>query len=168
LPVPPATSGSGPLVAEPSGPTRPPAYGEAPVVASATSARASQGANVFTADRALDRRPDTAWCEGGPDAGIGETLTLRFAQPTRVARLRVLPGYFKSPNRWSQNNRVAAARLVLSDGRAISATFEDEMREQAVPIGGGPVDSISFVIERVWSGGDGLDTLVSEIAAEIE
>jgi hypothetical protein len=156
---------SGPLPAQPYAPV------DAPLVeltTTASSARASQGANIFTSDRAVDGRADTAWCEGGPGAGVGETLTLRFAKPTRVARLRVLPGYFKSGDRWSQNNRVAAARIVLSDGRALSVAFEDEMREQVVTVGGGPIDSASLVIEKVWSGGDGLDTLVSEIAVDVE
>jgi hypothetical protein len=78
----------------------------------------------------------------------------------------MLPGYFKSGDRWAQNNRLAAIRVVLSDGRTIPANFEDEMREQEVAIGGGPVDWVTIVIDKVYPGGDGLDSLVSEIVVD--
>jgi hypothetical protein len=48
----------------------------------------------------------------------------------------------------------------------LQATSEDAMREQSVAIGGGKVDWLTIVIEKVWPGGDGLDTLVSEIVVD--
>jgi serine/threonine protein kinase len=135
---------------------------------SASSTRVSQGANVFTADRAFDGRPETAWCEGVEGPGIGESVTQRFESARRVARIRILPGYFKSADRWAQNNRLAAIRIVLSDGRTIPAAIDDDMREQTVAIGGGEIEWITIVIDKVWPGGDGLDTLISEVRVDAD
>lgn len=49
------------------------------------------------------------------------------------------PGYFKSPDRWRQNNRLARVVVTLSDGRQIATSFRDGMREQTIAIGGGPI-----------------------------
>ena len=106
--------------------------------------------------------------EGVDGEGAGESITLDLSSPARVTRLRLQPGYFKSPQIWAKNNRVARARIELSDGRRIEATFADEMREQAVAIGGGPVTSITVTIEEAYLGGDDLDTAISEIAVDTQ
>ena len=58
--------------------------------------------------------------------------------------------------------------MLLSDGRQIATRLADEMREQSIPIGGGPVSSITIRIEEVYTGGDTLDTAVSEIAVDVQ
>jgi serine/threonine protein kinase len=138
------------------------------ITASASSVRAAVGGNTYEAAMALDGRPGTAWVEGGAGPGVGESITLTLSAPARVTRLRIEPGYFKSPQTWEKNNRLARARITLSDGRQVEATFEDEMREQSVAIGGGPVTSITLTIEDAYLGGDDLDTAVSEIAVDVQ
>jgi len=153
----------------PDGPAETPKLETAPVpvpAVSASSVRESQGGNVFTPAKAIDGRKDTAWCEGADGPGLGESLTLKFDKPIRVATLKILPGYFKSGDRWSQNNRIAEAHLILSDNRVVKVAFEDEMLERDISIGGDPIESITIVIDKVYVGGDGLDTLISEIAID--
>jgi hypothetical protein len=158
-----------PILTPEPGPAEPAAPGPAPrPSASASSFRAPQGPVAFRAELAVDGRRDTGWCEGAPGPGVGESLTLAFPTPVRIARLRVQPGYFKSNDRWDRNNRVATASLRLSDGRTLSVSFQDVMREQVVPVGGGPVTSATLVVESVYYGGDREDTLISEIAVEAQ
>ena len=142
---------------------------EAPdVTATASTSRVPAGGNTYTPGMALDGSPATAWIEGGEGHGVGESITLKLSAPARVSRVRLQPGYFKSPDRWSNNNRLARVRVSLSDGREMVASFRDEMREQAIAIGGAPVSSITITIEEVYVGGDELDTAISEIAVDVQ
>lgn len=143
-------------------PERPP-FEAVAVTADASSFRAGQGENVFTPDRALDGRPETGWVEGGQGGGAGEWLLLRLERPVSIARLQVLPGYFKSRDRWQNNNRLERVTVALSDGRGVSVRFQDRMEEQSIEIGGGPVQWVRLTIESVYPGGDGLDTVISEV-----
>jgi serine/threonine protein kinase len=138
------------------------------ITATATSVREPIDGNTYGPEMALDGRPSTAWVEGAEAAGIGESITLTLSTPARVSRLRIEPGYFKSPTAWAKNNRLARARITLSDGRTIEAKFDDEMREQAVAIGGGAITSITVTIEDAYLGGDDLDTAISEIAVDMQ
>ena len=112
----------------------------------ASSSRAPYNEISYAPGLVLDGRPDTAWIEGADDAGIGETITLSLSEAARVARIRIQPGYFKSPSIWSKNNRIARATIVLSDGRTLVADFDDANREQAVRIGGGPITWIENLL----------------------
>jgi hypothetical protein len=136
--------------------------------ASATSTRAAMGRSQYTASLAADDDPATAWVEGADAAGIGEAISITFSRPARVARLRFLAGYFKSPQAWSSNNRIKRATITLDDGRELHATFTDDMRPQTVDIGGAAITNFTVTIDEVYLGGDELDTAISEIAVEEE
>ncbi len=138
------------------------------VSATASSEREAMGSTSYGPELALDGRPGTAWVEGADGPGIGESITVRLSSAARVSRVRVQPGYFKSPALWAKNNRVARATLTLSDGRTVTASFEDEMREQAVAIGGGPISWITLRIDEAYLGGDEIDTAISEIAVDTQ
>src|SRR3954470_6117866 len=58
----------------------------------------------WAARRAIDFSDDTFWCEGKPDEGIGETLTLSFALPTTVDSLSLELGVWKSDKLFTANN----------------------------------------------------------------
>jgi hypothetical protein len=120
------------------------------------------GGSSYDADRAIDGDMTTAWVEGADGAGIGEALTLRLTPASRVASVAIAPGYFKNASVWAKNNRLKRATLELSDGRRIPATFDDAMRVQSVPVGGGPISWIRIVIDDAYLGGDALDTAISE------
>ncbi len=152
----------------PSGaPPGTPSAGSPQLTASATSVREALGENSYEADMAIDSRPGTAWIEGAEGDGVGEAITVAFYEATAVSRLRVQPGYFKSPQVWAKNNRLARVTVTLSDGRQFEATFADEMREQSIPVGGDPVWTVMITIEEVYYGGDNIDTAVSEIAVDV-
>jgi hypothetical protein len=69
--------------------------------------------------RALDETaPDGTlaggWCEGKPDAGIGETLTITFATPTRVKMLYVATWRPTSIGA-NRNNFITAVQVCIDD-----------------------------------------------------
>lgn len=130
---------------------------------SASSSRAPIGANSYTPEKAVDGRPETAWIEGAPAEGVGESFTIRFTAPTKVKALRVLPGYFKNDAIWAKNNRLAEVTFELSDGRRVRHTFTDAMTAQSVSIGGSSISWIRIVIGSAYLGGDDQDTCLSEV-----
>ncbi len=62
---------------------------------------------------------DSAWCEGKPDEGVGEGLTITFAEPTRIDGVYVAAGVWKSDKLYASSNRLA-----WRDGRWHLVAFE--------------------------------------------
>lgn len=164
-PVTPSASG-GATVPDPPVPATAPT--ELRLTATASSVRAPIGANVYTADMAVDGRRDTSWVEGGGGPGFGESIDVKLSAPAALKYIRVCPGFFKSTAIWGKNNRIAEATIVLSDGRRIPASFADVETEQFVEVGGGAVTGFRIVIDEVYYGGDNLDTCISEIAVDLQ
>jgi hypothetical protein len=84
--------------------------------------------------KALDADPDTAWVEGAPGPGIGETLVLAFSSYPEA--LGFINGYAKNQSLFDRNHRVKALNVRLFtavniDGYATeTVTFYD-----ALPVG---------------------------------
>ncbi len=58
-----------------------------------------------SADRLMDGKVDTAWCEGVKDKGDGETLTFEFTEPRELVAIEFQPYYGKDFRRAVQNGR---------------------------------------------------------------
>lgn len=69
----------------------------------------------YAAKNVLDGNPATAWCEGKPDTGKGESLRITFKEPVQITALLISAGYDKNADLFSKNSRVKKATLVLSD-----------------------------------------------------
>src|SRR3954462_5640144 len=50
--------------------------------------------------------PWPAWCEATSDAGIGETLTITFAEPTRIERVKIAAGVWRTKQLFAANNQI--------------------------------------------------------------
>jgi hypothetical protein len=96
--------------------------------------------------------PSSAWCEGKPDEGIGETLTIELAAPTVVETVAIEAGFWKKEELFRANNRVTGIDVITDDGRTKSVTFGDEMEEQKVDLGGAPVRTITLKLTKVKKG----------------
>lgn len=64
----------------------------------------------------MDGNPATAWCEGKPNQGTGESFTVRFdAQqaeyPCRIEGIAIIPGYTKTAESYLNNGRVSKMRI---------------------------------------------------------
>ena len=134
---------------------------------SASSVRYAVQSNTYDSVNTIDNSKRTAWIEGVDGPGIGEWLRFDFGREINLHRIVILPGYFKSPQIWAQNNRLAAVTLQFSDGSSNHFTFPDRMERQTLDVGTIKTRWVRLVIGEVFSGTDP-DTAVSEVTFEWE
>ena len=133
--------------------------------ATASSTRPALAGNTYEPGNALDGRLMTAWVEGVNGAGIGEWLRCDFGREVTLNRISIAPGYFKSPQIWARNNRLAAATFYFSDGTSRPFRFPDRMEEQILEVGAIKTSWVRIVIDEVYDGTDP-DTAISQLAFE--
>ncbi len=136
------------------------------ITASASSVRLAVQSNTYYPANAMDGKRSTAWIEGEEDGpGVGEWIRFDFDREINLHRILVQPGYFKSPQIWAENNRLATVTAQFSDGSSRELTFADRMDSQKIDIGKVRTKWVRFVIKSIYNGTDP-DTAVSEIAFE--
>lgn len=94
--------------------------------------------------------PTTAWCEGKPDEGVGEGVTISFAVPTSLDAIHIAAGVWKSAKLFAGNNRITALDVSI-DGKATTVKPATTRTWLSVPIGR-PVSTISLKIAAVAKG----------------
>lgn len=137
------------------------------ITASASSQRLAVQSNTYFAANAIDNKRATAWIEGADGPGVGEWIKFDFDREITLHRILVLPGYFKSPQIWAENNRIASMTAQFSDGSSRTLTFSDRMDSQKIDVGTVKTRWVRFVIKDVYLGTDP-DTALSEVAFEWE
>ncbi|PYS87094.1 MAG: hypothetical protein DMF70_01225, partial [Acidobacteria bacterium] len=137
------------------------------ITASASSIRLAVQSNTYYAANAIDGKRSTAWIEGVEGPGIGEWIRFDFDREIVIHRILIQPGYFKSPQIWAGNNRLAVLTAQFSDGSSRELTFTDSMTSQKVDVGAIRTRWVRFVIKSVYYGTDP-DTALSEVAFEWE
>src|SRR6266550_1418010 len=137
------------------------------ITASASSIRLAVQSNTYYAANAIDGKRSTAWIEGVDGPGIGEWIRFDFDREIVIHRILIQPGYFKSPQIWAGNNRLAVLTAQFSDGSSRELTFVDSMTSQKVDVGAIKTKWVRFVIKSVYYGADP-DTALSEVAFEWE
>jgi hypothetical protein len=139
------------------------------ITATASSTRSSAGEITYHPGNVLDQSLATAWSEGVSGPGRGEWLRCDFNREVKLNRIIITPGYFKTPELWKQNNRLASATFYFSDGTSRGFTFPDRMVEQKLELGGIKTSWVRMVIGDVYLGSvDAEDTLVSNLAFDVE
>jgi hypothetical protein len=133
--------------------------------ATASSTRPALAGNTYEPGNVLDGRLMTAWVEGVGGAGIGEWIRCDFGREVTLNRISIAPGYFKSPQIWARNNRLAAATFYFSDGTSRPFRFPDRMEEQILEVGAIKTSWVRIVIDEVYDGTDP-DTAISQLAFE--
>ena len=137
------------------------------ITASSSSMRLAVQSNTYYASNAIDGKRSTAWIEGAEGPGIGEWIRFDFDREINLHRILIQPGYFKSPQIWAQNNRLATLTAQFSDGSSRQLNFDNRMESQKVDIGSIKTRWVRLTIGSVYYGTDP-DTAVSEIAFEWE
>ncbi len=91
------------------------------IKASASSVLVEPGKSKtrYSADKAMDGKTDTFWCEGKEDDGIGETIKLTW-KPTLIEGILVGHGVLLNRNYYQLNNRIKEyeATVTYSSGRS--------------------------------------------------
>jgi hypothetical protein len=96
--------------------------------------------------------PQSAWCEGRPDEGIGESVTVTFEAPVTIATVGIMAGFWKSPELFRANNIVTGLAIRTDDGRVKDVVLPARQEKVTVDLGGGPVRRLTFVITKVIKG----------------
>lgn len=135
----------------------------------ASSTRSSAGTVTYQPGNVLDQSLATAWSEGVSGPGTGQWIRFDFNREVRLKRIIITPGYFKTPELWKQNNRLASATIHFSDGTSRGFTFPDRMVEQKLEVGGIKTSWVRLEINDVYPGSvDGEDTPISHVAFDLE
>jgi hypothetical protein len=136
----------------------------------ATSSLTAQGQHTYDAANVHDLDYCTAWCEGVPGPGIGQSLTYRFGpESPRLHTIKVSNGLVTSEAAWRANNRVK--RILVSENGlpVLELTLSDTRDDQifALPrlfgqrADGHPMD-LSFTILEIYPGERFDDTVITE------
>jgi hypothetical protein len=137
------------------------------IVASSSSTRSPYRGIGYEAANAVDASLATAWAEGATGPGINEWIRCDFDREVTLRRVLIAPGYFKSPQVWARNNRVAAATLYFSDGSSREFRFPDRMEEHKLDVGAVRSAWVRLVIKEVYFGTDP-DTAISQLSFDWE
>ena len=139
------------------------------ITATASSMRRPFRGIGYGPQQALDGSMMTAWVEGTNGPGIGEWIRFDFGRDVKLHRIFIAPGYFKSPQIWSRNNRLAAAVFYFSDGTSREFRFADQMEEQKIEVGDLTTSWVRIEIKQIFlAQGDSEDTALSQVTFEWE
>ena len=106
----------------------------------ATSVREGKGSK-YVAARALDGRAVSAWCEGKPDEGIGEGLTITFVAPTVIDEVSIEGGVHTSEQEARESNLPLRFEVTTSDGRKLTAETDVDGKA-VVRLGGAAIERL--------------------------
>jgi hypothetical protein len=145
------------------------ANAETPVNITATASSSRQvfrGIDYGPAN-AMDGSMMTAWVEGSDGPGVGEWIRFDFGREVKLRRIFIAPGYFKSPQIWQKNNRLAIAIFHFSDGSTKEFRFPDQMEEQQVEVGDVTTSWVRIEIKQIYlADSDSQDTAISQVTFE--
>jgi hypothetical protein len=139
----------------------------------ATSTYASKGDQyaawrTVSFDAPLDQAthlevPTTAWCEGKPDEGIGEGITIALGGPTQLDSIQIAAGVWKTAKLFAANNKISALDVVL-DGKVTQVRPAAQRAWLEVPVGRA-VSTIALKIAAVDKGAMN-DTCISGVSLQ--
>ncbi|MGE5558596.1 MAG: NADase-type glycan-binding domain-containing protein [Bacillota bacterium] len=138
-----------------------------------TASSAMKGDEFYSAGNVADANDRTAWAEGSKRDGIGESLTIKLNNPTRLFQIGIIPGCSKSESLYFANNRVAELEILINKSFRFTAVLPDDyVRYSAVSPKayrfidldyGREVKTIKLTIAKVYRGTKYRDTYISEI-----
>jgi hypothetical protein len=141
--------------------------GQFHVTATSTLAPDAAG-NRYDAALTKDGDTRTAWSEGVPGAGVGESLDVSFQSPVTLTGVELINGYAKSRRLYRRNGRVSQVRVVTDQGSRRSALQDDRLDFQPVEHRTGKTEFARIVIDGVFGGERYEDTLISEVRFRAE
>jgi hypothetical protein len=123
----------------------------------------TSGANDYAADNTLDNDTRTAWVEGSPGRGTGQSLTYVFPEREALDRIRLVNGYAKSKDAQLDNGALKTVEI-RTDSKRIRHTFSRGSRPQAVHEDFGSTRRVVVTILSAYPGAKFSDTALSEIS----
>jgi hypothetical protein len=135
----------------------------------ASSTLASSDGISYQADLlAGNERPSTAWAEGVPGSGIGESITLTLPKPAQVKSIGIVNGYAETEELYRANNRVASFEVSVNGGKPARVAVPDERLTTEcfyfeLPPSEDLVKTVKLTIAEVYEGTSHDDTCLSDI-----
>jgi len=147
---------------------------ETPIDVTASSSLKNSGSNIYNPENAHDFKLETAWVEGKPDQGIGESLTftIKLRAPVydhlTINGFRIANGYVKNKKLWLANSRIKAMTMLVNNKPYVDIYLNDFYGFQKVNFSDIKVPLnkkllITFVINDVYPGDKFSDTSISQI-----
>lgn len=130
----------------------------------ASSTLSSQGTKSYSIKNLYDADPFTAWVEGSPDYGIGQSFEVKAVDINTIYN-----GYQSSPSNWANNSRVKKFKVYKNNVAFCNLILTDEMGEQQFDL---PVSKdynfenpfvFKFEIVEVYKGLKWSDVAISEM-----
>lgn len=135
----------------------------------ASSVLAAQGKVSYDPQKVIDNKT-TAWVEGMPDHGVGETISIRYPKLEReepINSITIFNGFQKSESLYKKNSRVKTLRLLVNGIPAYDLQLADTMKGQSFSIDIVPGDHLPLIITlqimAVYPGDQYTDTAITEI-----
>lgn len=135
----------------------------------ASSVLAAQGKASYDPQKATDNKP-TAWVEGMPDHGVGESISMRYPMLEKdepINSITIFNGFQKSESLYKKNSRVKTLRLLVNGTPAYDLQLADTMKGQSFSIDIVPGDRLPVIITlqimAVYPGEQYTDTAITEI-----
>ena len=134
-------------------------------VASVYASSVLNDSSSYKAENAIDGDPTTAWNEGVRGDGIGETITFKFDEKTKVKGAKIYNGYCKNETIYYKNNRLKEVTFIFDDSSE-SVTLDDSFDvEQKVSFAKTHnTRKVTIRIESVYKGRSFRDTCLSDIS----
>ncbi|RBP47332.1 hypothetical protein DES53_101129 [Roseimicrobium gellanilyticum] len=137
--------------------------------ATASSTLPPDGSRKYGVENVADWSKETAWVEGVPGQGIGESITLTLPTPAKVRRAGIVNGLADSGELYFANSRVAKLDVSVNGGKPVRVELPDEMLSSErfyfdLPdTKGEAVKSVKLTIAEVYPGTKFEDTCISDV-----
>lgn len=96
-------------------------------------------------------RPTTAWCEGKPDEGVGEGVTIVLASPTKVDKIQIAGGVWLTEKLFKGNNYVKSVAISFDGAAAKKVALPNERAWVDVKVGKA-ISKIEIKLDAVTKG----------------
>lgn len=119
----------------------------------------------FPVANTVDGDPRTTWqSDGGRlKSNVGVRLTYQFANPVQLARITLVNGDGRSPQDYTNNQRVKRLRLTSGSWSA-RWNLDDRAEPQTLDVDAGAVSSLTLEVESTYPGTRFKDLAVSEVS----
>jgi hypothetical protein len=117
---------------------------------------------TYDPSNTLDGDLSTAWSEGVPGHGEGESLTFRFPAPFEIARIDLVNGYAKSPRLFEENSR-ARDVVITTDTGDLPFTLDDRKSTQRIVPPSGGTSFVRIEVGSVYPGARFEDLSITEV-----
>ena len=126
-------------------------------------ATASSSLDGHPPEDAIDLGSTTWWAEGAEGDGVGESITVTFAEPVDIAAIIVTPGVGDS-EQFVQQPRPRVLHVVFDNQTTTDLAVTDSPEFQTFEVDGADgVTSVQFQVDAVWPGQSGEDLGITEI-----